>query len=158
MKNKRIILISALLVLCCLWSVVLTGCDNNNNTAETAAEAQATQNNETAAVTEAATEAETEEAATQAQAEPAADAEGSPLIGSWEYEEMAGFTYTFNADGTGKYDIMGEVMNFTYTDNGDSFTMTYDDMDTPTTLDYVIEGDTLTVKDSFGTDVRYVKK
>ena len=49
-------------------------------------------------------------------------------------------------------------MNFAYTDNGDSFTMTFEDADAPTTLAYSIDGNTLTVKDSVGSDVKYIKK
>ena len=152
--KRRIFLICSIMMLCILCVAVLTGCDNNNNTADAPTEAQSDQNNEAAA----ATEAEAQEAPTQAQDETAASDESSELIGSWEYEEMEGFTYTFNADGTGKYDVMGDVIDFTYTDNGDSFTMTYDDVDTPLTMEYVIEGNTLTVKDSLGSDVKYIKK
>ncbi len=150
--KRKIILISSILMLCILCITMLTGCGDNKNAADTSTEAQATQNSETTAVTEA------QEPETQAQAETTASAEGSPLIGSWEYEEIAGFTYTFNANGTGTYDVMGEVMNFTYTDNGNSIEMLYEDMDAPSTYEYSINGNSLTIKDSFGEDVKYVKK
>ena len=64
----------------------------------------------------------------------------------------------FNADGTGTYDMFGEGMSFTYTDNGTSIEFLYEDVDDPTVLEYTIDGDTLTMKDSFGSDVTYVKK
>lgn len=157
MKSK-IILISSILALCILCIAMLTGCGNNKKTTDTPTETQAAQISETAAVTEAATEAEAKQTATQTQAETTASAENSPLIGSWEYEEMSGFTYTFNPDGTGTYDVMGEVMSFTYTDNGDSIEMLYEDVDAPSTYAYSIDGNTLTIKDSFGSDVKYIKK
>lgn len=147
-RNHTIAIILAVLLL--MMCAVFAGCSDNGNSAAST-EAQATENS----VTEAATEAAEPE--TAALEETAAENEGSPLIGSWEYEE-GGFTYTFNADGTGTYDVFGEVMNFAYTDNGDSFTMTYEDVDAPTTLEYSIDGNTLTVKDSVGSDVKYIKK
>ena len=46
----------------------------------------------------------------------------------------------------------------TYTDNGASIEFTYEDVDAPTVLEYTIDGDTLTIKDSFGSNVKYIKK
>lgn len=135
-----------------MMCTVFAGCsENNGDSAKDNTEPEATQSSEATAA------AETEAPATAAQAETTAGNDSSALIGSWEYES-GGFTYTFNADGTGTYDVYGEVMNFTYTDNGSSIEMLFDDVDTPSTYEYSIEGDALTIKDSFGEDVKYIKK
>ena len=84
------------------------------------------------------------------------DGERSALIGSWAYEEDANFIYTFNANGTGSYEVYGETINFTYTDKGTSVEMIFDDA--PGTFDYTIDGNTLVLVDSTGADVRYIKK
>lgn len=80
----------------------------------------------------------------------------SALIGSWAYEEDENFVYTFNANGTGSYEVYGETINFTYTDNGSSVEIVFDDA--PGTFNYTIDGNTLVLVDSTGTDVRYIKK
>ena len=84
------------------------------------------------------------------------DGECSALVGSWAYEEDANFIYTFNANGTGSYEVYGETINFTYTDNGTSVEIVFDDA--PGTFDYTVDGNTLVLVDSTGTDVRYIKK
>ena len=83
------------------------------------------------------------------------------LVGTWKndtYFEGYEFIYTFNEDGTGKYDAAGTVMNFTYKVNGNkiSFEYTDEDMETLDTT-FSIDGDTLTVKDSENEDVLYEK-
>lgn len=133
------------------------GCSDSGDNSADPTEAQAAESS----VTEAAEATQAPQPATgaqtDAQTETTAENSASPLVGSWVFEE-GGFTYTFNADGTGSYDAFGEVLNFTYTDNGDSITMTYVDVDVPTTLPYAIDGNTLTVTDSFGSEVKYIKK
>ena len=84
------------------------------------------------------------------------DGDRSALIGSWAYEEDENFIYTFNANGTGSYEIYGETINFTYTDNGSSVEIVFDDA--PGTFDYTIDGNTLVLVDSTGTEVRYLKQ
>ena len=82
--------------------------------------------------------------------------ERSALIGSWAYENDENFVYTFNANGTGTYDVYGEILNFTYTDNGTSVTIVFDDA--PGTFDYTVDGNTLVMVDSTGAEVRYIKE
>ena len=84
------------------------------------------------------------------------DGERSALVGSWAYEEDENFVYTFNANGTGSYEVYGETINFAYTDNGTSVEIVFDDA--PGTFDYTVDGNTLVIVDSTGTDVRYIKK
>ena len=152
---KRIHIVTILFCLMCiLMCGLFAGCSDSNNKTSDPTEALET----ISIVTEAAETTDAPQPATEAQTETVADGNDSPLIGTWEYKDMSGFTYIFNADGTGTYDVLGEVMNFNYTDNGDSFTMTFDDTDAPTTLSYSIDGNTLTVTDSFGENVKYIKK
>ncbi len=81
----------------------------------------------------------------------------SSLVGSWEYE-TGGFTYVFNKDGTGKYDLGSSVMEFTWTTNGNKLSIFYEDTDVPFETTYKIDGKTLTIKDSLDEDVKYIKK
>lgn len=84
------------------------------------------------------------------------DISRSSLTGVWAYVEDENFVYTFNANGTGSYEVYGETINFTYTDNGTSVEIVFDDA--PGTFDYTVDGNTLILVDSTGTDVRYIKQ
>ena len=86
-----------------------------------------------------------------------ADATDTGLVGSWEYE-IGGFTYTFNSDGSGVYDVAGNQMKFTYTAENSVLSITYEGASEPTQLEYVLSGDTLNVKDSGGNDTIYHRK
>ena len=79
------------------------------------------------------------------------------LVGSWEYQG-GGFTYTFNADGTGTYDVGGKLMKFTYEATDTSISFTYEGDTAPMTLNYSINGKVLNVKDSNGSDTLYNRK
>ena len=37
------------------------------------------------------------------------------LYGKWQSEKKSNYVYTFNADGTGQYDMGGNVLELTYT-------------------------------------------
>lgn len=85
----------------------------------------------------------------------------NPIVGRWKYTDSdlgdlgVSFIYTFNADGTGNYDMSGTVMNFTYTTDGNRITITYDSG--PFETEYEINGNILNVKDSGGSDTLYKK-
>ena len=97
-------------------------------------------------------------ASSQAASSAAATATGKDaLVGSWEYQS-GGYTYTFNADGTGTYDISGKVMKFTYEATDSKLSITYEGNTSPMTLDYSINGKVLNVKDSSGADTLYNRK
>ena len=49
-------------------------------------------------------------------------------------------------------------MNFTYEDKETEISILYNGNTTASTLEYKIEGKKLTIKDSFGSDVVYIKK
>ena len=133
----------------------LAACGAKNDTKETTAPTES-------ATVSTATEAP---AATVAATDPATATEAKAssdngLVGSWDYAELSGMVYTFNADGTGTYDMFGEVMNFTYEADGSTLKITYTDegVDAPMELEYEIDGDTLNVKDLFGNDTLYKRK
>ena len=147
MKTSKLTRLIAVLMLTviCMAVVMLAGCSKVTEATEVATAAAAETATQAAAKTEAKTEAPTE-------------AEASPLVGTWEYEEIEGFIYNFNADGTGTYDVLGEVMSFTYTDKSGTVDIMYDDVDVPYTAEYTIDGNTLIMKDSIGAEVKYIKK
>lgn len=144
----------------------LTACGNKTETKETS-EASASTSAVQQAVTTAAgttdeqqtTVAETTEVQqSDSAAETAkADATDTGLVGSWEYE-IGGFTYTFNSDGSGVYDVAGNQMKFTYTAENSVLSITYEGTSAPMQLEYVLSGDTLNVKDSAGNDTIYHRK
>ena len=80
------------------------------------------------------------------------------VIGTWEYEN-GGFTYDFKADGTGVYSF-GDLggMNFTYATADGILSIQYEGNTEPTDLEYILDGDTLNIKDSFGSDTIYKRK
>ena len=116
----------------------------------------------TAASTEIPTEATTiaaDEATTAAKAEKEqskTETTDNSIVGVWEYES-GGFTYTFKEDGTGTYDVAGNVMKFTYTADGTKLKITYEGSPAME-LEYELSGDTLNVKDSTGNDTIYKRK
>ena len=86
------------------------------------------------------------------------DTKSDSIVGTWEYES-GGYTYNFKEDGTGTYDLgNGTVMEFTYTAEAGKLSITYTGNTSPMELDYVLDGDTLNVKDSFGSDTIYKRK
>lgn len=150
-----------LCVILLLFSLTACG-DEKADTSETAASTAETTANADSAATEAAqspTEAAPADATEAAQSNDA-DASASDLVGSWDYAEISGFVYTFNADGTGTYDVLGEIMNFKYTADGSTIKFTYEDLvtDAPMELEYEIDGDTLNIKDSLGVTQEYHRK
>ena len=74
------------------------------------------------------------------------------IVGDWVYEN-GGYTYHFNEDGTGTY---MDTMKLTYTEDNGKVKITFEGMDN--SLEGTWEGDTLNVKDSFGSDTIYKRK
>ena len=83
------------------------------------------------------------------------------LVGTWKNDTTIKgyeFIYTFNEDGTGKYDAAGNVMKFTYKVDGDKISFKYDGEDMATwDTTFSVKGDTLNVKDSNNQDTLYKK-
>ena len=83
------------------------------------------------------------------------------LVGTWKNDTTFKgyeFVYTFNSDGTGKYDAAGTVMNFTYKTDGNKISFKYTDNDMATwDTTYSVDGKTLNIKDSNNEDTLYKK-
>ena len=80
------------------------------------------------------------------------------IVGSWKNDELGyDFIYTFNEDGTGKYDAAGTIMEFTYSTNENELSILYTGNTAPFQTTYHIDGATLNVVDSIGNDTLYQK-
>ena len=146
------------LICAAMLTCSLAACGEKTETNETTATTAAATESVTTTAAEQATTAAVTEAVTDATTEAAkADASDSDIVGSWEYEG-GGFTYTFNDDGTGVYDLVGSQMKFTYTAENGVLAITYEGADAPIELEYELSGDTLNVKDSMGSDTIYKRK
>lgn len=157
---------TAVLLCAVLMAGSLTACGNKTETKETSEASAATSAAKQAVTAAAGTTAEqptTVPETTETQrSDPAAEtakagATDNGLVGSWEYES-GGFTYTFNSDGSGVYDVAGTQMKFTYTAENSVLSITYEGSTAPMQLEYVLSGDTLNVKDSGGNDTIYHRK
>ncbi|WP_405358508.1 DUF5640 domain-containing protein [Ruminococcus sp.] len=158
----KAITIKIISLICALFLMIsLASCGAKNDAKETTAPTEsATVSTATEAPAPATTEAPAPaktEAVIETEANASAD---NGLVGSWDFAALSGMVYTFNADGTGSYDMFGEVMNFTYEADGSTLKLTFtdEDVDVPTELAYTIDGDTLNVKDSLGNDTIYKRK
>ena len=82
------------------------------------------------------------------------------IVGSWEYASSpnSAYVYTFNSDKTGSYSVYGTQMNFTYEDDGKKVSIKYEKNTIPSEYEYNLEGDKLTIKDSFGNNIEYKRK
>ena len=81
-----------------------------------------------------------------------------PLAGKWQSKDLPDYIYTFNADGTGQYDMAGKVLELGYTTEEGTITISFHEEGyTPVTLRYELDGDTLNIKDSFGSDTIYLR-
>ena len=157
MKTK--IKITAAIVCAAMLMISISACSEKTETRDSSEVSEtnsvatysdsSASNNTTAAATEATAAAQT---ATAAKAETSS----KDILGSWEYES-GGFVYTFYDNGTGTYDVAGNVMNFTYETNGSVLKITYEGSPAME-LEYELNGDTLNVKDSTGNDTIYKHK
>ena len=82
----------------------------------------------------------------------------NPLIGQWESDLTENMVYTFNADGTGQYLVMGNTMPLEYSIKDSKITINFlVEGYSPMKLEYAFDGDSLNIKDSFGNDNFYHK-
>ena len=81
--------------------------------------------------------------------------QSNTIIGSWEH---SGYVYTLNEDKTGSYTAYGSEMKFTYEDDGKQVKILYNGNTIPGTYEYRIDGNKLIIKDSFGSDIEYIRK
>lgn len=83
---------------------------------------------------------------------------GNSIIGSWKNDDLgADYIYTFNDDGTGNYNAAGTIMEFTYTLVGDKISILYKEDTVSFDTEYKIDGDSLNIIDSIGSDTIYKK-
>ena len=59
---------------------------------------------------------------------------------------------------TGSYTAGGTEMKFTYEDDGEEVTITYEGNTKSSIYSYKVEDNKLIIKDSFGNEVEYLKK
>ena len=78
----------------------------------------------------------------------------SVLFGEWAH---GSYRYVFNADGTGSYLGGPDPINFSYAVSGDQVTLTYENVTTPNTFTFSVEGDVLYITDSFDRVVDYTR-
>ena len=99
-----------------------------------------------------------ESSTTPSMTESVSEVAPDSLEGQWQSESNPGFVYTFEHDGTGQYDMAGNVLNLQYTTDSGKITLTFlQEGYSAVTLDYVLEGDRLNIKDSFGNDTFYMR-
>lgn len=80
------------------------------------------------------------------------------IVGSWSYEQGGTrYTYIFNEDKTGTYEVSGSIMNFTYEDTGDSILIHFYGDTASNQLEYRIEGNSLIIKTSIGKETIYTR-
>ena len=77
------------------------------------------------------------------------------IVGSWKHDS---YVYTFNSDNTGSYSSGTNKMEFTYEDDGDKVSILYTGNTKASSYEYQVKGNKLTIKDSFGNDVIYIKE
>ena len=139
---KKLISLLALISSVAIIGAMFTGCGDDKKDSSSSSSSSSSQ-------------AESSEESAEAES---SEEEAAGLVGSWEYE-TGGYTYTFNADGTGTYDVgSGDPMKFTYTDDGSNLSILYDGNTAPFESTYTIDGSKLNIKDSFGSDTIYKKK
>lgn len=77
------------------------------------------------------------------------------IIGTWKYDGAMDCAYVFQANGQGAYRYYGVDIPFTYTDDGTAVSIQYENSAAPLVLKYTINGDILSIEDSFGEMVTY---
>ena len=141
---KKLISLLALVSSIAVMGAMFTGCGDDKKDSSSSSSSSSS------------SQAESSEEA--AEAENSEEEAAAGIVGSWEYE-TGGYTYTFNADGTGTYDVgSGDPMKFTYTEDGTNLSILYDGNTAPFESTYSIDGNKLNIKDSFGSDTIYIKK
>lgn len=104
-------------------------------------------------------DSETEESSSGASvSEQTTQETADPIVGKWQSKDLPDYIYTFNADGTGQYDMAGNILDLTYTTEEGKITISFTaDGYTPVTLSYELDGDRLNIKDSYGKDTFYIR-
>ncbi len=88
-------------------------------------------------------------------------ARSKEIVGSFRYidpdiPELV-CTYTFNADGTGTYDIAGEVQKLTYAIYGNELSIMFEGQDIPMNVEFTVDAEALTIVDGTGENMVYYR-
>ena len=94
-------------------------------------------------------------------AAPAAapESKGTGIVGTFRYVDAETpeltSSYTFNQDGTGQYELLGEKLDLTYKTNGNILSITFAGQSIPMDVEYTVNAQALAIKDVNGNDVVY---
>ena len=94
-------------------------------------------------------------------AAPAAapESKGTGIVGTFRYVDAETpeltSSYTFNQDGTGQYELLGEKLDLTYKTNGNILSIMFAGQSIPMDVEYTVNAEALTMKDVTGNDVVY---
>lgn len=94
-------------------------------------------------------------------AAPAAapESRGTGIVGTFRYVDAETpeltSSYTFNQDGTGQYELLGEKLDLTYKTNGNILSIMFAGQNVPMDVEYTVNAEALTMKDVTGNDVVY---
>ena len=80
---------------------------------------------------------------------------GNTIVGKWT---LGSYVYTFNEDGTCSYVGYGNLMECTYTTDGDNISILYKGNTAPFETKFYIDGDALNIVDSFDEPTYYKKQ
>ena len=80
---------------------------------------------------------------------------GNTIVGKWAH---GSYVYTFNSDKTCSYDYGSSKMECTYEVDGENLSITYKGNTVPFKTTFKIDSKKLIIKDSFGSDVEYIRK
>ena len=80
------------------------------------------------------------------------------LVGRW-HQDSSAWGYNFTSNTEGEYGTDSSMPSkFTYSEDGKSITIKYENDDKETTYEYRIEGDKLILTDRFGVKRTYIKQ
>jgi len=82
---------------------------------------------------------------------------GSALFGNWSWAGHLECGYRFGKDGKGAYFFLDTEKSFEYQDDGDSVVIYYPGELSPSRFRYTVSEDTLSIEDSFGNPVIYLR-
>ena len=89
----------------------------------------------------------------------APESKGTGIVGTFRYVDAETpeltSSYTFNQDGTGQYELLGEKLDLTYKTNGNILSIMFAGQNVPMDVEYTVNAEALTMKDVTGNDVVY---
>ena len=81
----------------------------------------------------------------------ATESKGTGIVGTFRYVDAETpeltSSYTFNQDGTGQYELLGEKLDLTYKTNGNILSITFAGQSIPMDVEYTVNAQALTIND-----------